>query len=112
MSSSIGEPTVSYSLKEIVDQINQKLDTISTQFAVRLGDIEVVAREAARVVSAQTSALAEVLTRVDHLEQVNDIRDGGLLKGDRIYAKAIGLAGVFGGVAGVVIGVIKVLFPG
>lgn len=87
-----GPATVSYSLREIIDQINRKLDILP-------GLANQINAQETRAVEDR-AALRSLESRVHSLESQSERTAGGLLTKDRLWARLVGIAGVFGAVAG------------
>ncbi len=115
----LNEPVVTYTMRDVIDQINAKLDMITTSFGTRMSDIEL--RLAAmenrpapirdgelRMTQVETK-VDKAETRVDGLEKVQDRMAAASLFKDRAFAKLLGVATVIGGAAGVVLGLIQAL---
>ena len=96
-----GDATVTYSLREIIDQINRKLD-ILPGLAHRIEEHEARSTE-------DRAALRALEGRVDVLEQVNDQSGAARLLKDRAWARLLGLATLFGAVAGGVAAIVAVV---
>lgn len=95
------EPTVTYSLREIVDQINSKLDLLP-QLASKIENLSSD--------HGDTKVRVTVLeTKVDVLEKVNDQESGAAVFRDKAFAKLVGLASVMGVIAGATIGLINLV---
>lgn len=95
------EPTVSYSLREIIDQINRKLD-ILPGLAHQISEAE------ARGVEDR-AAIRALEGRVDALEAVNDQTTAQALFKDRAWARLLGMATLFGASAGGVTALVRLI---
>lgn len=95
------DPTVTYTLREIIDQINRKLD-ILPGLAHQISEQEARSTE-------DRAALRALEVRVDVLEQVNDQSSARLLFKDRAWARLLGMATLIGGVAGGVTAVVRLV---
>jgi len=95
------EATITYSLREVIDQINHKLDLIpqivSDQATMKNDALELKAR------------VLVVESRVESIEKHEDQAVGAALFKDRFMAKLVALAGVMGVVAGITVQIIQSL---
>ena len=94
-----GEPSVVYSLREVIDQINRKLDLLPGI----VSDQAVMKDEAhkleARVLVAET--------RLDEIEKREEQERGAAVFKDQAMAKLVALASLMGVVAGSTVGIIQ-----
>lgn len=95
------EPSITYSLREVIDQINRKLDLLPGI----VSDQALMKAEAhkleARVLVAET--------RLDEIEKRDDQASGAALFRDRLMAKLVALASVMGVVAGITVSIFQLL---
>lgn len=93
------EPRISYSLREVIDQINGKLDLlpqlVSDQAAMRADQNKLEAR------------VLVVETRLEDVASHEDQAVGAALFRDRFFTKLIALAGVMGVVAGLTVQIVQ-----
>ena len=96
---SASQAFISYSLREVIDQINRKLDLIPQ-----------IVTDQATMKAEATKLEARVLvveTRVDEVEKHEDQIAGASLFKDRVMARLVALAGVMGVVAGITVQLIQ-----
>jgi ATP/maltotriose-dependent transcriptional regulator MalT len=96
-----GDATISYSLREVIDQINRKLDLIP----------QIVSDQATMRADAQKleARVLVVEGRLESVEKHEDQAVGAALFKDRFTAKLVALAGVMGVVAGITVQIISSL---
>jgi len=96
---SIGEATITYSMKEVIVEINRKLDLLPGLVV----DVAAVKDD-----NAKLEARVLVLeAKADAQDQRADQQSGAALFKDKFMAKLIGLAGLMGVMAGITVSVIQ-----
>ena len=104
--------TVSYSVKELLEQIKAQLDRMSQNYDSRLAVLErqppTIVNGEFRLAHVETEVAAHkvVLTAMD---KADNIQAGGVLFKDRVMTKLVGLASVMGIVAGITFQLIQIL---
>lgn len=93
------EAVVSYSLREVIDQINRKLDLIPQI----VGDVATMKADASKV----EARLLVVETRLEEIESHEDQLTGASIFKQKFAARAVALASVMGVVAGITVQVIQ-----
>ena len=95
------EATITYSLREVIDQINHKLDLIP----------QIVSDQATMKVDARKLEARVLLVegRLETIEKIEDQAMGAALFRDKFWAKLVALAGVMGIVAGITVQVIQAI---
>ena len=93
------EATISYSLREVIDQINRKLDLIPQI----VSDQATMKAEATKM----EARLLVVETRLEDIEKHEDQLTGASIFKERFMARLIALAGVMGVVAGITVQLIQ-----
>lgn len=93
------EATISYTLKEVIDQINRKLDVLPAL----ISQVQTLDSKA----SAQTARMEAVEIRLDTLEDnlVKDLAVQGFR--DKAFGKLVALAGIAGIIAGITVQIIS-----
>lgn len=95
------EATITYSLREVIDQINHKLDLIP-----QIVSDQATMKNETREVKARVLVLEG---KVETIEKIEDQAVGGNLFRDRFWARLVALAGVMGVVAGLTVQIIASL---
>jgi hypothetical protein len=96
-----GDATITYSLREIIEQINRKLDLLPG-IVTDVASMKSEANELkARVVIVES--------KVGHFEKAEDQASGASLFKDKFTAKLIGLASVMGIAAGLTVSIVQLL---
>lgn len=93
------EVVVAYSLREIIDQINKKLDLLPT-----------LVLDQASMKDSQAKLEARVLVTETQIEAINTERaqtSGATIFKDKFWAKFVGLAGIMGMVAGITVQILN-----
>lgn len=94
--------SVTYTLREIIDQINRKLDILP-------GLAHQIKEQETRSVEDR-AALRALEIRVDVLEGANEVSDARALFKDRAWARVLGMATLFGAIAGGSAAVVRLIF--
>ena len=95
------EPHITYSLREVIDQINSKLDLLP-----QLVSDQAVMKADANKLEARVLV---VETKIEDYEHRDDMRTGGLIFKDKLWAKFLSLAGLMGVIAGLTVTLIQSL---
>lgn len=93
------EVVVAYSLREIIDQINSKLDLLPTIVVEQASQKDATAKLEARLLVTET--------KIETFEHERDQASGATLFRDKVWAKFVGLASVMGVVAGITVEIIN-----
>lgn len=89
------EVVVAYSLREIIDQINQKLDLLPSLVMAQAAHKDEMAKLSARVLVNESA--------IEAIQHAQDQATGASVFKDKLWAKFVGLAGVMGVVAGITV---------
>ncbi len=93
------EVVVAYSLREIIDQINKKLDLLPTLVLDQASMKDSHARLEARVLITET--------KLDVIDTERSQTSGVAIFKDKFWAKFVGLAGIMGMVAGITVQILN-----
>jgi hypothetical protein len=101
------EPTVTYTLREVLDKIQHELQELREVMSGRLSAAEMLANQAHSLAKANRQEIEKLGVRTDSLEATRDNVTGGELRSKAFFGKLAAISAIFGAVAGMAFGVVN-----